>query len=405
MNETMMVATEGRRETPREMTSRERVLAAVRGEPVDRVPVMYWLNPHATCRLVAEVQPGSQPVVNLVARELWRAFVRRGEFDAGEWTRLLPLLFEGYGNSTYAVELGADIAILSPELMSPVSFVTSLRRQEGRLTLRGPFGGTIGLGGIYAELLETPVRDARDLASYELPAVRPQHFDGIRRVRQRHPELCIAAEAMSLQQALCDFILGAERFMLALYDHPAEIAAFLERLADWVIGICRHLVSAGVDLIYLQDDYGATGRPLISMRMWRQFTYPHLVRIVDAVHGNGGLFMLHSCGYQMPFLDDYVAAGIDVLQSFQPKAGNDFEAAYAEYGDRLAFATGIDTQRGESMAPEALREEILRNVKIGRRHGRYILSMTHMLQPSMPMANVRAIFDTVREVQAGDHDL
>lgn len=393
-----------RRLLEREMTSRERVLAAVRGEPVDRVPVLYWLNPHMTCRLLAEYQPSDNPIVNLAARALWRRFQRRGRFEAGEWTRLLPLLFEEFGNGTYAVELGADISIQSPELMSPKAFATSIHKEDGELRLQGPFGGTMGIGGIYAELLETPIKDARDLAGHELPPVKPQQFAGIRKVREAHPDLCIIAEAMSFQQALADYILGTERFMYALYDHPEEIKAFMARLADWVIEISLHLVDAGVDFVYLQDDYGATERPMISMRMWREFTYPHLTRMVDAVHDAGGLFMLHSCGYQMPFLDDYVAAGIDVLQSFQPKAGNDFEAAYAEYGDRIAFATGIDIQRGESMTPAELRKEILRNYRIGRTRGRHILSTTHMMQISMPMENVRTIFETVREIQAGEHD-
>jgi len=39
------------------------------------------------------------------------------------------------------------------------------------------------------------------------------------------------------------------------------------------------------------------------------------------------------------FSSGAVAAGVDILQTFQPKAGNDFAAAYAQYGDRLCFNT------------------------------------------------------------------
>jgi uroporphyrinogen-III decarboxylase len=113
--------------------------------------------------------------------------------------------------------------------------------------------------------------------------------------------------------------------------------------------------------------------------------------------------MLHSCGYQMPFLEHYVEAELDLLQSFQPKAGNDFAAAYAQYGDRLAFATGIDTQRGETMTPQELRREILDNYAIGKTKGRHILGTTHMIQYAMPLENLRALFGTVQEIQAGLH--
>jgi uroporphyrinogen-III decarboxylase len=139
------------------------------------------------------------------------------------------------------------------------------------------------------------------------------------------------------------------------------------------------------------------------MKMWEEFTYPHLKRMVAAAHEAGVPFMLHSCGYQMPFLEYYVEAGVDALQSFQPKAGNDFEAAYEQYGDRLAFATGIDIQQGEWMSPQELRDDILRSYHLGRRRGRHILSMTHMMQYTMPPENVRTILNTVREIQAGVH--
>jgi uroporphyrinogen-III decarboxylase len=202
---------------------------------------------------------------------------------------------------------------------------------------------------------------------------------------------------------LCDFILGMEPFMLALYDYPDEIAAFLGRLADWVVEIIRHAARTGADVLCFADDYGTTGSPLISLAMWKAFTYPHLRRFIAVAHEEGVPFMLHSCGFQMPFLKYYVEAELDLLQSFQPKAGNDFAAAYAEYGDRLAFATGIDIQRGETMTPQALRQEILDNYAIGRTKRRYALGTTHMIQYSMPMENLQALLGTVQEIQAGLH--
>jgi uroporphyrinogen-III decarboxylase len=225
----------------------------------------------------------------------------------------------------------------------------------------------------------------------------------VRRFRRDHPDACLLVEVASFQQLLCDYILGTTPFMLALYDDPCAIKAFLQRLADWLIEIINHAAVAGADVAYLQDDYGCNGRPLISMKMWLELTYPHLERMVRAAHEAGVPFMLHSCGYQMSFLEHYVAAGVDAIQSFQPKAGNDFEAAYERYGDRLAFATGIDIQQGEWMTPQELRGDILRCYEIGQRKGRHILSMTHMMQYTMPPENVRAIFETVRELRSGRH--
>lgn len=385
------------------MTSRERALGTLKGLPVDRVPVFYWLNPHTTCRLIAEYQPAQSGVTTWLARRLWRGFRKRGELNAGEWMRAAPLLFEEYGNGRYALELGADVAVLSPELSSPTAAVRSIRKRDGRLTFRGPFDVLMGMGGVYAYPLRPAVTDARGLANIALPPITDAQFAATKRFRRAHPNACVATEVYSFQQVLCDFILGAERFMLDLYDHPGEIAAFMSRLSDWIVEIIRHAARAGADIVYFSDDYGTTGRTLISMEMWKAFTYPHLKRFIAVAHEEGVPFMLHSCGYQMPFLEYYVDAELDVLQSFQPKAGNDFGAAYAEYGDRLAFATGIDVQRGELITPQELRQEILANHAIGKTKGRHVLSTTHMIQYAMPLENLRALLHTVGEIQAGVH--
>ena len=386
------------------MTSRERCRATLKGLPVDRIPVFYWLNPHATCRLIAEYQPSTSRLANWAARCLWRGFKKRGGLESGEWTRAAPLLFEEYGNGQYAPQLGADISIQSPEFTSASAAVTSLRKRNGRLIVKGPFDVTMGLGGVYAYPLEPALANVRDLVRLPLPRITDAQFAATKRFRKTHPDLCVACEVYSLQQVLCDFILGMEAFMLALYDYPDEIAAFLNRLSDWVVEIIRHAARTGADVLCFADDYGTTGRTLISLDMWKTFTYPHLKRFIAVAHEEGVPFMLHSCGYQMPLLEYYVEAELDLLQSFQPKAGNDFRSAYAQYGDRLAFATGIDIQRGESMSPQALRREILDNYAIGKQHGRHVLGTTHMLQYTMPEENLRAIFDTVAEIQAGLHN-
>ncbi|NLF13160.1 MAG: hypothetical protein GX597_15350, partial [Anaerolineaceae bacterium] len=118
------------------MTSRERVLATLKGLPVDRAPVFYWLNPHATCRMIAEVQAARSAPITWLARRLWKRFRAQGELDGGEWTRGLPLLFEEYGNGEYALQLGADISVQSPALTSPSAFATSVRKRGGRLTFK-----------------------------------------------------------------------------------------------------------------------------------------------------------------------------------------------------------------------------------------------------------------------------
>jgi uroporphyrinogen decarboxylase len=275
--------------------------------------------------------------------------------------------------------------------------------EKGRLRVVDAFGSVRGIGGICAEVVEPAVKDIRDLETCRLPDPRAERsYLGIRRFRAAHPHASIVAETFGVQDFLCTQLWKMDAVMMALYDHPQEIRDFQRRFADWAVETAVRGVRAGADVVLIYDDYGYTGRPLISMGMWEEFTYPHLRRLIDAAHEEGALVMLHSCGYQMPFLQYYVEAGLDILQPFQPKAGNDLATAIAQVGDRLAFCTGIDIQLGELMTPEELRADILRQYQAGKA-GRHILGTTHMLQYTMPEENTRAILETVREIQLGLH--
>ncbi len=384
------------------MTSRERVLATVNGEPVDRVPVMYWPNSHAALKCMVHYEPTKKKLWNLAGTFLWNRFIKGGEMDAKEIWRAMPLLFQTYGTNQYALDLGGDMAEV---LYGTPTYWGKVYRENGKIRAKDAFGCIRGIGGIYLDVIEPGIKTISDMVNFKFPdTTHDKHFAGIRKFRAEHPGACIYTGNFGVQDLPSTQMWDMESMMMALIDYPDEVKSFQKRLADYSIDIGIRSIKAGADIIFIYDDYGYTNRTLMSMKMWKEFTFPHLKRMIAAYHEEGAKVMLHSCGYQMPFLESYLEADLDVLQTFQPKAGNDFQKAYAEYGNRLTFNTGIDIQQGEMMSPEEFREDILRSYRIGGRNGRHILGMSHMMQYTMPMENIRIMFDTVREIQAGVHD-
>jgi uroporphyrinogen decarboxylase len=384
------------------MTSRERVRATVRGLPVDRIPVMTWLNPHAGCRMIAEFRPAADERHDVACRSAWRDFSEQQGSLPEDMRAFMPMLYSRYLNREYALEIGSDLAGLG----IPIDDIGKRISADGEpLLLRDAFGSVRRMASVYLEVVEPAVRDIRDLVDLRLPdASSERPYDEIRKFRAEHPDACLYGDSFGVQDLPSTNLWEMSQFMLALYDHPDEVKQFQARFSDYMIGLSRRMVEAGADVILIYDDYGTTGAPLTSVKMWKEFTYPHLKKHIEAVHDAGAIAMLHSCGYQMPFLEHYVEAELDILQSLQPKAGNDFRAAHDEYGDRLTFCTGVDVQRGESMTPDELRDDILRAYRIGGRNGHHILGYTHMLQYTMPAENVAAILGTVAEIQQGVHD-
>lgn len=389
-----------------QMSSRERVHATIRGLPVDRVPVFFWINAHAGCKLIAEYKHSKHLWWNLLARFLWSRFRKGGYQQAKEIWRFFPLYFDvhsyNYAN-VFSLELGSDILLAS--FASPRNY-SKYTFKNGHFVIRDMFGVRRGLGsGIYPDMVEPAIKHVTDIRNYRFPDPNDDRLYTIfRKYRKTYPDVSIAAEVWGVQGFTATSLFGMEKFMTSLIDYPEEMKDFFKRCADFYINVAWRSVKAGADMVFIEDDYGYNNRPLISMKMWKEFTYPQLKRQVDAAHEAGALVALHSCGYQMPFLEHYVEIGLDMLQALQPKAGNDFKEAYGKFGDKLTFITGIDIQRGESMTPEALKKEIIDNYRIAGRKGRHILGTTHEVQYTMPDENIRVIFDTVREIQAGVYD-
>jgi len=377
------------------MTSRERVLAAAKGLPVDRVPVMYWINPHMACRMMDGFAPAADRKVNRWGKFLWRRFQRRG-LDSGVIWRGLPLLLSDYANAQYALQLGADMALTAAGA-NTANFVQSFRLTKAGVRFKGPWGSERAIGGIYMEVVDPVIQDVSDLKTYRFPEF--SDYSAITRFRQAYPQACVVAETFGVQDASFTQLWEMSRFMLAMIDYPEIVKDFFQSFGNWTVEIAHKSARAGADVVMIYDDYGSTGQTQISPKMWREFTLPQLKRIIEAIHEAGALAMLHSCGYVMPLLADFVAAELDILQSFQPKAGNDLAQAVAQVGDRLAFNTGIDIQRGETMTPEELRADIIEQYRIGMQKKRFILGTIHNLQVTMPQANMEALFETVGQIQ------
>jgi uroporphyrinogen-III decarboxylase len=380
------------------MTSRERVFAAVKGQPVDRVPVMYWINPHMGCRMMESLVPAQDKCINFWGKFLWRRFERLG-LDASVLWRGLPLLLSDYVNAEYALQLGADMALTAAGA-NAANFVQSFRFANGQLRFKGPWGSERAIGGIYMEVVDPVIHIVEDLADYAFPDF--DDVSAIRKLRATFPDACVVAETYGVQDISFTQLWEMSQFMLAMMDYPAQVKAFFHRFGDWSIDISRKSVEAGADVVMIYDDYGSTGSTQISPKMWREFTLPQLKRIIEAIHEAGAIAMLHSCGYVMPLLGDFVEAELDILQSFQPKAGNELQQAVDQYGERLTFNTGIDIQRGETMTPEELRTDIIHQCRIGMQKGRFILGTIHNLQYTMPEANVQMLFETVGKIQRGE---
>jgi uroporphyrinogen decarboxylase len=157
-------------------------------------------------------------------------------------------------------------------------------------------------------------------------------------------------------------------------------------------GACERFA---LDWLWTGDDVGGQRSMIINPDLWRTMVRPYLAAIFEVAKKCGLLVAYHSCGTIRPIIPDLIDMGLDVLNPIQPNCpGMDPRELKREYGDRLAFMGGVDTQE---LLPRGSAEEVyadtcsLLEVMTGGGGG-YILAASHAVPPETPLENIFALY-------------
>ena len=138
------------------------------------------------------------------------------------------------------------------------------------------------------------------------------------------------------------YLVGMENLLLAFADDAEFASAVLEMVATVNEKVARRAVRAGADIVTLGDDYAGNNGPMFSRQHFERFVLPHLQRLVDAIHEEGALVIKHSDGYLWPLLDPIVDTGTDAINPLEPVANMDIGEVKRKYGRRVCLVGNID---------------------------------------------------------------
>lgn len=147
-------------------------------------------------------------------------------------------------------------------------------------------------------------------------------------------------------------------------------------------------------------DFGAQNGPFISPEIYREFFKPFHIQMNNWIHENTNWkVMYHSCGSIIAFLDDFIEAGVDIINPVQcSAAGMDPQTLKDKWGDKLVFWGGaVDTQQVLPFGTvNDVQEQTKERVKIFGKDGGFVAAAIHNIQQSVPPENVAAFFETLR---------
>lgn len=197
---------------------------------------------------------------------------------------------------------------------------------------------------------------------------------------------------------------GWEQFMIDLARGGPFLEAFLEKLTEFhLASLARYLDAVGsyIQIIVMVDDLGTQHGLQISPQMYRRWIKPCHTRIYGYVrqHYPEVYVFLHSCGSIYPLIPDLIEAGVQILNPVQiSAAGMDPVRLKREFGEDLTFwGGGCDTQHTlPRSTPEEVVAEVKRLLDIFAPEGGYVFNQVHNIQADVPPENIVAMLETAR---------
>lgn len=288
------------------MTSRERILAAMRLEKVDRVPVSPW---H-----FCKVDPDSPLGRELLAKtDLIQDCGAGGDWLLGK-----------------AVQMESD--------QQGDTTTTVIHTPKGDLVSRHRY---TEVTGATVEFFLKSVEDIEKLLSipYEPPEI---DLSAYRRWQERIGDEGLVMIGFGTGVSVPASWFSPEGFCLAWADAPDMVekltAVATERLVGYVDRLCRE----GVDAFRMVG--GEYASVQLGPEGFERLCIPYDRAVVDVIHRYGAIAHYHNHGPVMRYLEYFAEIGIDSLDPLEapPWGDVDLREARNRLGDRICFVGNLD---------------------------------------------------------------
>lgn len=176
---------------------------------------------------------------------------------------------------------------------------------------------------------------------------------------------------------------------------------FVDELLDKILGYNLKVIDLAaqypIDCIMFGDDYGQQKGLIMGPKLWKRFIKPRLAQMYERVKKHGLYIAHHSCGDNYELFPNLIEMGLDIYNTFQPEI-YDIKKFKNEFGNYLTIYGGISTQGILSKGtPEEVKSETKRMIEVLGRNGGYIVAPTHQVTTDIPLDNILAFVETVKE--------
>lgn len=357
-----------------ELTPKERILNALRGEETDRIP--------------------------------WCPFL------AYYWESL-PKEVRNKGQLVYLQEMKADPLLRGSHQLFETHYkncnISNKQNGEKRFVQYETPVGTLKMTYSYAEsanswfLTGHPVETEEDFKIlqyiYEKMEIT-ENLEGfetdVKQVKDNALFLPLLGVCMKTPfQALLEQWCGTENLIYALYDFPETVEECLNTMMEKDMKTAEISVESSAEALLFYEDSSTTN---ISPALFEKYTLPMVNAWGKLLHKNGKILIHHACGHIRDLLPVMNRSEADVIESISPPpTGNiDISEAFDLLGQEKALIGGIEPTFFLKCTDEELEERVkmLQECAKGRR---FVLANSDSCPPGVEYEKFRLISNLVRE--------
>jgi len=258
-------------------------------------------------------------------------------------------------------------------------------------------------GRQYLDMQKGPVSSWDNFSTFPWPDQTAASTESLEWYEKNLPEdMCvIALGGFGHFAEHLSWLMGYQRFCVALYEQRDLVAAISQRLIEIYSAALRQVLQFDrVKVVWCADDMGFRNGPLVSPDDLREFALPGHKRLAEIAHAAGRPYMLHTCGNVGSIMEDLIEdVKIDAKHSFQDGVSDVFEAKKT-YGNRIALLGGIDIDFLCRATEKEVRKRVRYTLEQCVPGGGYCLGTGNSVANYVPIDNYLAMLDEGRRFMA-----
>jgi uroporphyrinogen decarboxylase len=184
--------------------------------------------------------------------------------------------------------------------------------------------------------------------------------------------------------------------MLMAQD-PDLTKSLFEKAADFSKRVVKNLLEFDIDIIHITGDVGSNRSMLFSPDMCRSLIMPFDREILRPAIDRKIPLSLHSCGYCMPVIQDWIDMGIRILHPIQESAGMDLYEVKDLYGEQITINGGLDIRELSTMKLSEVDDYVKTRVEYLKKGGGFIFNTSHTVQTDTSLEVLERAYDAAME--------